>query len=98
MATFVCVRKCIFRNRRFRVGEKLNPREGEEVTKHFVPEADFSKDAIPEEPRTIKEMQDRQLAAKKQKTGMKAKPKKPKGGVKSKNKSKKKDAPEDPFE
>jgi len=85
----VCVRKCIFRNRRFRVGETVVPRADEVVPRHFVAEADYRPGIVPKEPRTLKEITEEHAKARKPKTGMAAKP-----SAKDKGKKKK---PEDPF-
>lgn len=88
MATYVCVRKCIFRNRRWRVGETLVAGKDEKVPKHFVPASEAPAKVVEESPVTFKGMQDAERQSK-PKTGMAAKPK-----AKSKGKNK----PEDPFE
>lgn len=72
-ARLVCERKCIFRNRRYKVGEIITPRKGEAIPRHFVPvESVAPVAAAPEEAKTLKEMQD--MRAKPPKTGMAAQP------------------------
>jgi len=82
------VRKCIFRKRRFRIGETVEAEKGTEGLKHFVPEASYSEKSVVPEPRTFKEVQARNKKNAPAK-GMAAKPKK---GAKGKGKK-----PEDPF-
>ena len=69
----MCERKCIFRNRKYKVGDLVTPRDGETIPRHFVPvESVLAPEEVPAEPKTLKELQDNRVKA--PKTGMAAQP------------------------